>query len=663
MLGAILLSGAALLPLQAQNKNIIDSLKHVLEKKNLPDTQRIDAMLELAWNYSFANADSGRSILYQCISLAARDNRYSKIGDAYAYMGTSHLRTDDYDSALFYYQKAESFYKKDTTEQAEINIAANRMSMGTTSLQKGDHQTALNHYLQAINPLERAGDYNNLATAYANIGLVYNDIKQYEKALDYHQKALEICINDSLKIPREKTSQIQMFLAIDHLNLKEYENAYKALQRSETMVTALHSDYLYTIFYGIRGRYFQELKRYRPSNENFEEALKFSVKSHQKFQQANALQQIGINQFELKDYRSSINYLLKSYPISQKIGDKVRERLTLQYLSKAYAELPDNKEAVKYYQRYVHLSDSLQGAETKQKINEIENKYQAKKKQDSILVLQKNYQLQELSAHKKETLNTAIMLGILLLLLVGLLYYRNLRNKHHILKQKEQLHAQRILELEKEQQLVAVQSIMKGQEEERSRLARDLHDGIGGLLSGVKLSLSTMKGNVFLSEGNAQAFNSVIGQLDQSISELRRVSHNMMPEALIKFGLKEALENYCENLNLSGELTVQFQAYGMDKRMEQSTEIILYRIVQELLNNIIKHADARTVLIQLIQKEDRFSLTVEDDGKGFDISRARNKGGAGLSNILARVDYLGATIDFRSSPGEGTSVNIEGGES
>ena len=167
-----------------------------------------------------------------------------------------------------------------------------------------------------------------------------------------------------------------------------------------------------------------------------------------------------------------------------------------------------------------------------------------------------------------------------------------------------------------------------------------------------------MKGNVFLSEENARSFENVIVQLDQSISELRRVSHNMMPEALIKYGLKEALENYCENLNLSGKINVQLQTYGMENRMEQSTEIVVYRIIQELLNNVIKHAEAKKVLIQLVREDDRFNLTVEDDGKGFDVKEIKD--GAGLSNIRARIDYLNGNMDVVSKKGEGTSVHIEG---
>jgi signal transduction histidine kinase len=169
-----------------------------------------------------------------------------------------------------------------------------------------------------------------------------------------------------------------------------------------------------------------------------------------------------------------------------------------------------------------------------------------------------------------------------------------------------------------------------------------------------------MKGNVFLSQSNVESFNNVIQQLDQSIAELRRVSHNMMPESLVKYGLKESLENYCESLNHSGKIKVQLQTYGMEERMEQGTEIVIYRMIQELLNNVIKHAEAKNVLIQLLREKDRFNLTVEDDGKGFDLALVSSKATAGLSNIEARAAYLNGTVDIISSPGEGTSVNIEG---
>jgi signal transduction histidine kinase len=179
-------------------------------------------------------------------------------------------------------------------------------------------------------------------------------------------------------------------------------------------------------------------------------------------------------------------------------------------------------------------------------------------------------------------------------------------------------------------------------------------------LSGIKLSLAGMRGNVYLSEQSTRSLGNVISQLDHSISELRRVSHNMMPEALIRYGLREALENYCANINVSGGIRVQLQTYGMEQRLEQSTEIVLYRIVQELLNNVIRHARAGQVLVQLIRKQDRFSLTVEDDGIGFDNTDTNFLTGAGIANVRARAEYLGGTVDIHSAPGQGTSVNVEG---
>jgi signal transduction histidine kinase len=276
-------------------------------------------------------------------------------------------------------------------------------------------------------------------------------------------------------------------------------------------------------------------------------------------------------------------------------------------------------------------------------------------------MLTKNTQLQKAELHRKRTLSTSLLIMCGLLGTLAGAIYLNFKRKNQLLKQSEQLKTQQVREMQKQQQLLAMQSVLKGQEEERSRLAKDLHDGVGGLLSGVKLSLSTMKGNVILSEKNAQMLNNVVVQLDQSMNELRRVSHNMMPESLIKFGLVESLLIYCDSLNETGLIKVQLQTYGMEERMEQNTEIVLYRIIQELLNNVVKHAEAKNVLVQLVRKNNRFNLTVEDDGKGFDLNGIAKNGGAGLNNIRARAEYLGATVDIQSAPAEGTSVNIEGG--
>ena len=238
-------------------------------------------------------------------------------------------------------------------------------------------------------------------------------------------------------------------------------------------------------------------------------------------------------------------------------------------------------------------------------------------------------------------------------MLITLLSYRTYR-------QKQKLQQHRIDELETQQQLLAAEAVMKGEEQERTRLAKDLHDGLGGMLSGIKYSFQTMKGNLIMTPDNQQAFERSMDMLDSSIKEMRRVAHNMMPEALVKFGLDTAMKDFCDDINRSGALRVVYQSLGMDQlQVEQTTAIAVYRIVQELLNNTMKHAAANTAIVQLSRTDTGINITVEDDGKGFDPVILSQGKGIGWSNIQSRVEYLKGKMDVRSTPGNGTSVNIE----
>jgi two-component system NarL family sensor kinase len=227
------------------------------------------------------------------------------------------------------------------------------------------------------------------------------------------------------------------------------------------------------------------------------------------------------------------------------------------------------------------------------------------------------------------------------------------------LQAEDVLQKQQIRELQIEKELAITQSILNGQEEERKRLAKDLHDGLGGLLSGVKVSLATVKDNMVMSEEGVQVFERSLNMLDNSIGELRRIAHNMMPEALARFGLVHAVKDFCDSISISGVMSVSIQVVGAQRRLESSVEIILYRIIQELLNNALKHSEANKILVQLSFDVSSVMLTVEDDGKGFEKPLIENSSGAGWPNIKSRVAYLKGTIDVQTRPGEGTSFVID----
>ena len=323
----------------------------------------------------------------------------------------------------------------------------------------------------------------------------------------------------------------------------------------------------------------------------------------------------------------------------------------LHLAQKKYREAYDDRYNKDLY--YAKLVDE----NAQDKLQEMDAKYESQKKKSQIDQLEKDKEIQAITIKQKNTFNIFLVSGIIGLGLISFLFYRNTKRKQQIAVQQQLIQQKEIVQLQQEKQFIATNSILEGQEAERSRMAKDLHDGVGGMLSGIKLNLSSMKGNMIIQEKDALLFNKTISQLDNAISEMRRVAHNMMPEALIKFGLSEAIQDYCDGINESHTVTMKFTAIGQGELLEKSTEVILYRIVQELSNNALKHAEAKNIFIQFSQHSKGLSLVVEDDGVGFDTGQITK--GAGLQNVQSRVDYLKGNWDIKSEIGSGTSVNIE----
>ena len=224
-------------------------------------------------------------------------------------------------------------------------------------------------------------------------------------------------------------------------------------------------------------------------------------------------------------------------------------------------------------------------------------------------------------------------------------------------KQQRKLYQFEVDKIQQEHQISLLSAMLEGQEQERTRLARDMHDGLGGLLSGVKIQLS---GLLPLSTDKKQLtiVEKALGHLDNAVDELRRIARSMMPEVLITYGLGEATKEYCNGLKKSG-IPVTCQVYDYTNEMKPSRQIILYRIMQEVVNNAVKHAQASQIFVQLQQTEGIIYLTVEDDGKGFDTRETNVLKSAGLANIQARVEMLSGKLYVQSGTGSGTSFSVE----
>jgi signal transduction histidine kinase len=248
---------------------------------------------------------------------------------------------------------------------------------------------------------------------------------------------------------------------------------------------------------------------------------------------------------------------------------------------------------------------------------------------------------------------------VLLGFIAFLLLYINQTRKTQLARKTSELQTEQIKRLETEKQNIILDSMLKGEEQERSRVAKDLHDGVGSLLSGVKLSLSSMQGNLIVDSDQASVFERSLRQLDDAIREMRRVAHNMMPEALIQKGLLSAISGLCAGIVESGGPKVHFEQYGLEDRLPSSYEVILYRLVQEMINNALKYSSARQIIIQLSRQGNTLTLVCEDDGRGFDPALWENSSGIGFYTMKSRIEYLNGKVHLQTTPETGTSFLIE----
>ena len=300
--------------------------------------------------------------------------------------------------------------------------------------------------------------------------------------------------------------------------------------------------------------------------------------------------------------------------------------------------LGNKEKAVKFFKKYdaavVHFIDK----NYRETIVDMEVKYETEKKELLIASLEKE---------KLFYIWLGIIGVMLLLMFLGILFYR-----HRLNIQKRKLAEQQIKQLEQEKLLISTQAILDGETAERSRLARDLHDGLGGMLSVIKLNLKDMKGFSILDTPDVVRFNNALEMLDQSIGELRRVAHHIMPESLMRYGLKVSLEDFCRAIP-----GANFKYFGDAPRLDSHLEILIYRCAYELVNNAVKYSEAENINVQLIIDNGLVSLTVHDNGIGFEPETVTY--GSGLNNIKTRIASYNGKMNIYSSQGKGKEINIE----
>ena len=261
------------------------------------------------------------------------------------------------------------------------------------------------------------------------------------------------------------------------------------------------------------------------------------------------------------------------------------------------------------------MNDTVQKENEKLQIFNLESEFKTKEQQKS---------LQHLESKNKQQKIISIISVILLLVVISFFVYA--------LKQRKKANDQKLLTIQQQQKNEVEQALYEGEIMERERIAKDLHDGIGGRITGIKIHLENLA-----QQNKSSDLQNLTNQLEICLSELRNTARNLTPETLKKFGLEEAIKDFCQNMSSSSR-TISCYVKNLNKITDQKTQIHIFHIIQETVNNAVKHSEASKILVQCTFEDNLLLLDIEDNGKGFDVEKVSR--GLGLNNIEKRVHAL-----------------------
>ncbi|MEQ1799828.1 MAG: sensor histidine kinase [Lacibacter sp.] len=612
-----------------------DSLRKLITTET-NEQKRTDLLLLLSIEFRQINPDSSNSISEQLMKLSEKQkniplHQKAEINKVYYYLNKSNA-----DSGL---SVSEKNIRSLLKSKGNDSLLAQYFSAAGLSLMRLNRQKdAMEKFFNALKTSEQLGDNFTMAKAQHNIGWAYMELNQYTEAITHFTSAIQI-------IERNK---IPFKIAVSYTNIA---SCYGALNKYDSV-------YKYAA-----------------------EGIKLAHEQNNYQTEANGWNIMGTAYTSEKKYPQALACFLKAKPIRAKIGDPFFIVSDLAVLSELYAMMNKTDEglqagnealaiakkenlqsklpmiykaialnyeksgnyaaAAELYKKVNVLKDSMYENASAEAVVEMKTKYETEKKERII-------QEQQFNLKKKNYFIITISVLVLLGALLAWLFYN--RNK---LKQETKLQAAVLT-----QQQIAAAAILEAEENERQRIAKDLHDGVGQIMSAAKMNLSSFESDLqFRDEEQKLSFERIISLVDEGCREVRSVSHQMMPNVLLKSGLGKAVAEFLDKIDQK-VLKVNLHTEGLNEHIEATTEIVLYRVLQESVNNVIKHSGASELELSLIKDADGISATIEDNGKGFDSKNLSEKAGIGLKNMKARVEYLKGTIDFDSSPGKGTLVAI-----
>jgi len=515
-------------------------------------------------------------------------------------------------------------------EQPKIYIRT-ELNLGRLYGDKGENVKALQHYQKALKTAENTNDRESLAHVLKNIGVLYVSWKKLDEAFRYYEKSEQLAKSIG---NNELVADCQNNKGIVYEQKKEYPKALSSYKNALQLYNEKNIPGKISMALSNIAIVYKFQKNYAEAINYNLKAISISEKQNDKWNMAATYNNIGNLYGEMGDYNRAIQYCEKALKIAKEIDAGEIIESTYDSMAEAAVKTGDYKNAYAYQKLFSTAMNDFINKESTRQLSELNIKYESEKKQN--LINSQKFEIQRKS-------NWLRFLGLLFFISIIAAYfiYKNFRHR-----QDKKLQA----EIYRQKEIEA-KALFDGEQKERIRVARDLHDSVGQMLSLVKMNLTALEQN-----SDSKTIQALV---EKTISEVRTISHNLIPEEL-NFGLIPALENLADKINASDKTKMEMDIADDVKpvKFQKQNELSIYRIVQEVLSNIIKHAEATRIQLSFRKTENSVVLNIQDNGKGLVLDSISNSSGIGWKNISARVRMMEGNIKVASENSAGTEIEI-----
>ncbi|MEQ9187429.1 MAG: sensor histidine kinase [Cryomorphaceae bacterium] len=494
--------------------------------------------------------------------------------------------------------------------------------------------SAVTRYYDALDISERVEDHNNVVFVLSSL---YYSFKQ--QGLDKSVRETLGSMRRHLKYPLSHLARGEVYFTLQnyHAQFGDSDSSYAFLDSAEVHWKNTDDPDLHGLLMNNRA-----VQQVTNGDTNKAIATLYALIGHPEIKEGKA--EAFHNLYYLLDHRGEATEAYEMAHAGRLWAEQYSKQDNLiQSLfdeSAALEALGRLDEALLTYQRMDEIEDSLYTEEMASALGEARTKYDLEKRENEVRSarIQRNW-----------LIVVALMIALSLVLSTWFYFYR-------IAKNKEQARLE-IETLQKEKEVLSLQTMLFAQEEERQRIARDLHDSIGALLSTAKLHISNIEKEVRkLTE--LDFLTSTEQVIDRASKEVRRVAHDMMPGVLMKLGLFEGIEDFFDRVREGNGITVNFTYDELDQRLENRSEVMIYRMIQEMVNNTIKHAEASEIKLMIKRQGEHLIIDYKDDGIGFDATLLEDPSRFGLTGLKSRINFLNGTLELTSQPKQGVHYKV-----